>query len=74
MLPRRLPLAVPEVRGLKPADHADAGERAERVQCAGVALTEDDDDEVAAAVRAQAAGIFTVMDRCIWRDRAQMGR
>ncbi|MFO1425770.1 MAG: CoA-binding protein [Steroidobacteraceae bacterium] len=24
----------------------------------------------AAALRAQAAGIFTVMDRCIWRDRA----
>lgn len=28
----------------------------------------------AAAARAQAAGIFTVMDRCIWRDRAQMER
>jgi predicted CoA-binding protein len=29
-------------------------------------------DELAAA-RAQAAGIFTVMDRCIWRDRAALG-
>ena len=28
----------------------------------------------AAAARAQAAGIFTVMDRYIWRDRAQLGR
>lgn len=26
----------------------------------------------AAATRAQAAGIFTVMDRCIWRDRAHL--
>jgi predicted CoA-binding protein len=27
----------------------------------------------AAALRAQAAGIFTVMDRCIYRDRARLG-
>ena len=27
----------------------------------------------AAARRAQAAGIFTVMDRCIYRDRARLG-
>jgi uncharacterized protein len=27
----------------------------------------------AAAQRAQAAGIFTVMDRCIYRDRARLG-
>jgi len=27
----------------------------------------------AAALQAQAAGIFTVMDRCIYRDRAAMG-
>ena len=28
--------------------------------------------DAAAAERARAAGIFTVMDRCIWRDRAAM--
>jgi hypothetical protein len=29
--------------------------------------------DVAAAVRAQQAGIFVVMDRCIYRDRAMLG-
>jgi len=29
--------------------------------------------DAAAAARAQAAGIVTVMDRCLWRDRAALG-
>jgi predicted CoA-binding protein len=29
--------------------------------------------DAAAAARAQAAGIFTVMDRCLYRDRAALG-
>jgi predicted CoA-binding protein len=29
--------------------------------------------DAAAAERAQAAGIFTVMDRCLYRDRAALG-
>jgi predicted CoA-binding protein len=29
--------------------------------------------DVAAAERAREAGIFTVMDRCLFRDRAKLG-
>lgn len=29
--------------------------------------------DAVAAARAQAAGILTVMDRCLWRDRAALG-
>ena len=64
--------------GVKP-DIVDVFRRPEHVapivaECIALQLPalwlQDGVIDEAAAQRAQAAGIFTVMDRCIWRDRA----
>jgi uncharacterized protein len=74
--------AVPDLEHAGPVDIVDVFRRPEFVagivaDCIRLGLPalwlQDGVIEEAAALRARAAGIFTVMDRCLFRDRASLG-
>jgi uncharacterized protein len=74
--------AVPDLDHAGPVDIVDVFRRPEFVagilaDCIRLGVPalwlQDGVIDAAAAVRARAAGIFTVMDRCLFRDRASLG-